>query len=384
MTAAIRSPTTPNAKFEYPAAAAASTGNLKNIYQEALNEHRSNSNHNINTYEGTRDSNLKHIYSEAAQAAANPSRVDRTTNMKQIINEAAITNSLAEKIAASTQVVGPNYSTQQPVYQSGGSGGVSQYSATSSKQQMVSVESSSSSTMIQQHHHHYHSTSSSSTNSPYIGRPPINNQITIPVDSGNDRRSNLVNIMTDVIATNNSAYQAYPNRFAFTGPNSNLKGIVAEATDYNARMAPTNQNMYHNLRDSNMNMNPADMNQSNILGENRGFGMARVTVHYDQLRSRFSVTVHEARYLKNLDKKSVSDPYARVYLAPDSKPSYKRKTRIIKNNLNPVWQETFDYPMTLNEALSKVLTVNLKDERGFFEKQEGQFLGEVRKNLFNF
>ena len=112
-------------------------------------------------------------------------------------------------------------------------------------------------------------------------------------------------------------------------------------------------------------------------GENKGYGLARITVHYDQLRSRFSVTVHEARYLRNLDKKSVSDPYARVYLAPDGKPSYKRKTRIIKNNLNPVWQETFDYPISLNDALNKVLTVNLKDERGFFEKQEGQFLGEV-------
>lgn len=113
------------------------------------------------------------------------------------------------------------------------------------------------------------------------------------------------------------------------------------------------------------------------IGDNKGFGIARLTVHYDQLRSRLSVTVHEARNLKNLDKKSISDPYARVYLKPDGKPSYKRKTRIVKNNLNPVWQETFDYSMTLKEALEKVLTVNLKDERGFFEKQEGQFLGEV-------
>jgi Ca2+-dependent lipid-binding protein len=84
-----------------------------------------------------------------------------------------------------------------------------------------------------------------------------------------------------------------------------------------------------------------------------------------------------------LDKKSVSDPYARVYLLPDVKPGFKRKTKIIKNNLNPVWQETFDYPMPQQAALSKHLLVNLKDERGMFERQSSVFLGEVVLNLKN-
>jgi Ca2+-dependent lipid-binding protein len=87
--------------------------------------------------------------------------------------------------------------------------------------------------------------------------------------------------------------------------------------------------------------------------------------------------------LRNLDKKTVSDPYARVYLLPDEKPGFKRKTRIIKNNLNPVWQETFDYPMSLQAAQSKHLLVNLKDERGLFERQSSVFLGEVVLSLKN-
>ena len=37
--------------------------------------------------------------------------------------------------------------------------------------------------------------------------------------------------------------------------------------------------------------------------------------------------------------------------------------------------------MTYNDAMKKEITINLKDERGLFEKQEGKFLGEV---LFNF
>ena len=83
------------------------------------------------------------------------------------------------------------------------------------------------------------------------------------------------------------------------------------------------------------------------------------------------------RNLKNVDKKSTSDPYARVFLLPDEKPTFKRKTKIIKNNLSPYWQETFDYPMKLEKALTKNLVINLKDDAGIFEKPDSKFLGEV-------
>jgi hypothetical protein len=62
---------------------------------------------------------------------------------------------------------------------------------------------------------------------------------------------------------------------------------------------------------------------------------------------------------------------------PDDKKITKRNTKVIKNNLNPKWEEKFDYTMTLEEACARVLHINLKDEKGVFERQETQFLGEV-------
>lgn len=410
--------------------------NLKNVYIDALasandaDRHRSTSSSNLSTFERqtssgvdyTKNSNLKQIIAEANahSAALNSSRSnstsnyldDRTANMKHIITDAAIANNLANKIAGGNSQ-STNLSSHQDATSSyyGGQDAnlkdIYAHAYISNNNAGQNVIQTNQVNKIEHHeysnvkqvyseatvqHHHYQSSSGSVILNPAQGDlthrtqiiRPINNQITIPIETEpslpyDGNKSNLSNIITDVIATNNSAYNVNGDRFKFTGPNSNLKTIVAEANDYNERNFPSSRNQYHNLRDSRpVELDLSDINQNNIVGENKGFGLARITVHYDQLRSRFSVTIHEAKHLKNLDKKTISDPYARVYLTPDGKPSYKRKTKIVKNNLNPIWQETFDYPITLNEALSKQLTVNLKDERGFFEKQDGQFLGEVR------
>lgn len=133
------------------------------------------------------------------------------------------------------------------------------------------------------------------------------------------------------------------------------------------------------------------------VGIKQNFGVVRVTAHYDELRSRLSITVHEAKYsqiyklflftnftnsiflfkrnLRIVDKRITSDAYVRVFLIPDERPSFKRKTQIIKNNQNPYWQDTFDYRIDLNRALNKTLIVNLKNHAG--KNQDQKYLGEV-------
>ncbi len=74
----------------------------------------------------------------------------------------------------------------------------------------------------------------------------------------------------------------------------------------------------------------------------------------------------------------MSDPYCRIYLVPDDKKSYKRKTKVVKDNLNPKWEETFDYKLTYEQSIEKDLIVSLKDDKkGLFSKQEMRMLGEV-------
>ena len=40
------------------------------------------------------------------------------------------------------------------------------------------------------------------------------------------------------------------------------------------------------------------------------------------------------------DSKGLADPYIKMYLLPDRDSKSKRKTTIIKDNLNPVFDET--------------------------------------------
>jgi len=40
------------------------------------------------------------------------------------------------------------------------------------------------------------------------------------------------------------------------------------------------------------------------------------------------------------DKNSLADPYVKMYLMPDHSSETKRKTKLVKDNLNPVYNET--------------------------------------------
>lgn len=64
-------------------------------------------------------------------------------------------------------------------------------------------------------------------------------------------------------------------------------------------------------------------------------------------------------------------------MLPDGKKETEKSTKVIKDNLNPVWNQTLDYTTTFSEASSRVLYVKFLDEKGLFERQETVNLGEV-------
>lgn len=107
-----------------------------------------------------------------------------------------------------------------------------------------------------------------------------------------------------------------------------------------------------------------------------GYGQLRCGFRYDRTRNKLIIRVFEARDLINTDKNSLSDPYVRLLLLPDKRKKTKRRTKIMKDTLAPVFDETFEYDMTHEEAKLKTLDLTVKNDRSLFSTEK-VFMGQA-------
>ncbi|KAG2641478.1 calcium-dependent lipid-binding protein-like isoform X1 [Panicum virgatum] len=91
-------------------------------------------------------------------------------------------------------------------------------------------------------------------------------------------------------------------------------------------------------------------------------------------QGRLSVTVVKATSLKNKELIGKSDPYVRLYV----RPMFKVKTKVIDDNLNPEWNETFELIVEDKETQSVILEVYDEDKL-----QQDKRLGVAKLALNN-
>lgn len=113
-----------------------------------------------------------------------------------------------------------------------------------------------------------------------------------------------------------------------------------------------------------------------------GLGRIQLTFRYSLQRQRLVVVIHKITNLKpaERDSKGLADPYVKMYLLPDRDSKSKRKTDVVKDNLNPVFDETFEYPVNLNELTNRTLELSVKNETGIFSSSQ-TMLGMVLVDL---
>lgn len=109
--------------------------------------------------------------------------------------------------------------------------------------------------------------------------------------------------------------------------------------------------------------------------------LIKIAINFDSNRNKLVVRIIQAHGLINTDKDNLSDPYARVVILPDKKKKSKRKTRVIKDTLQPMWEETFEYDVaSLSDARTKTLDVVVKNDKSLFSREK-TFMGECLISL---
>ena len=96
-----------------------------------------------------------------------------------------------------------------------------------------------------------------------------------------------------------------------------------------------------------------------------------------KIHGTLHMAVKQARDLPKMDDSGLADGFVKCYLLPDKSSAGKRKTGVVKNNLNPVWGEQFHYEKVVLDELSseRVLEVTVWDwDRG----SSNDFIGGLR------
>ncbi|XP_059182756.1 extended synaptotagmin-2 isoform X2 [Centropristis striata] len=108
-------------------------------------------------------------------------------------------------------------------------------------------------------------------------------------------------------------------------------------------------------------------------------GEVQLTVRHSSQRNKLIVVAHACRNLIAFTKDG-SDPFIRLYLLPDKSRTGRRKTSTVKRTLNPVYDQTFEFSVSMVELHRRTLDVAVKNGGSILSKHKG-LLGKVLVDL---
>uniref|UniRef100_A0A3B5AN77 Extended synaptotagmin-like protein 1a n=1 Tax=Stegastes partitus TaxID=144197 RepID=A0A3B5AN77_9TELE len=104
-------------------------------------------------------------------------------------------------------------------------------------------------------------------------------------------------------------------------------------------------------------------------------GQVKLTIGYSSEENRLFITVHSCRALAACSKDG-ADPYVSFILLPDKKATTKRRTATKKRDLNPEFNERFDFDFSLEESTQRRLDLSVKNSVSFMSR-ERELIGKV-------
>lgn len=96
-----------------------------------------------------------------------------------------------------------------------------------------------------------------------------------------------------------------------------------------------------------------------------GLGRIQVTLRFNIQRQKLVVIVHKIANIPLKDPSNIPDPYVKLYLLPGRSKESKRKTNVVKDNCDPVYDATFEYIISPAEMNNSELEVTVCTQKGF-------------------
>ncbi|XP_028261685.1 extended synaptotagmin-1-like isoform X2 [Parambassis ranga] len=109
-----------------------------------------------------------------------------------------------------------------------------------------------------------------------------------------------------------------------------------------------------------------------------GNGQVKLSLSYASQERKLVVIVHACRGLQSQGKDGV-DSYISLMLLPDKSKATKRKTAVKKRDLNPEYNEKFEYELPLDETRFRRLSVSVKNNSASFRSRD--VIGQVQIEL---
>ncbi|XP_046890209.1 synaptotagmin-1b [Hypomesus transpacificus] len=95
--------------------------------------------------------------------------------------------------------------------------------------------------------------------------------------------------------------------------------------------------------------------------ESERLGDICLSLRYVPTAGKLTVVVLEAKNLKKMDVGGLSDPYVKIHLLQNGKRLKKKKTSTKKNTLNPYYNESFSFEVTLEQMPKVQVAVTVLD-----------------------
>ncbi|KAK2906311.1 extended synaptotagmin-3 [Channa argus] len=109
------------------------------------------------------------------------------------------------------------------------------------------------------------------------------------------------------------------------------------------------------------------------------FGEIHLTIRYANLRHKLIVLVNACRNLFPCSENG-TDSYVRLYLLPDQTWRHRKRTHVKKKTVNPIFNDKFEFSVSLEDAQSRKLDVAVKNNK-MFHTRERKDIGMVTLDL---